>query len=1081
MEVAVKWLEAIFAQIPLPLLEVWGRFGFIVGFVLMVLAYGCFTLQPGGHWRLGRARWNWDAQTLVSMLLTFVLILGTGYIGSFIVLVPGAQTFESLKDLSVFLCLVLFGYPALVVVPFAYGLSDLIEGVPPSYLLDWLLGYFINPACFWVAAQLIGREPDFTKFKTWMLYVAFVLTFLAIEPQLWGYLCSKQFTSEISYRNITPALFFTTSVTWLLAPFAMLAAYPLARKVGLFWAEIPGHVKERVWGDSHWIWESRKDGAPPEAPAEGLSGVPIRMLIVTPFVVMVLVMVGAAAYLVLRSAETDAYKLAGRLHQEIAQNINLQLDDFLDQPLAAERDISAISGLLQAQPIASHGRAFVIDHDGHVLASSWKAGGEDGVVQEAIRHLTTSQAGLHHFQADVQYRFDVVTAKPLSRETWLAQATAYQDRRGGHRNWILMTAMPAAYYLEGVRAGNSQTAMVLALALTLALVVAGGLAAMVTTPIRRVVHATQALAYGDVTQRVPGGPLAELNGLSDAFNNMAERLGQFQERMLLASEALKLGIWDWNVVTNELIWDDQMYRLYGVHKEDFGEAYEAWAQRVLPEDFERANAEIQAALKGKREYSCEFRVRLPDGSIRYLHAASITFRDDQGKPVRMVGSNHDVTAQKMAEEEIRTLNAELEQRVSERTAQYEHANKALAEARDAAEAATQAKSEFLANMSHEIRTPMNAVIGMTDLALRTELTPKQQSYLNNARSAADSLLGIINDILDFSKIEAGKLELDMKEFLVDDLFQQVTTIVGHKAHEKGLAFLIHTAADVPLSLVGDSLRLAQILVNLCNNAIKFTDRGEIAIVTVLRRPSAEGQVHLRFAVRDSGIGMSTEQTARLFQPFNQADSSTTRKYGGTGLGLAICKQLVELMGGRIGVTSQLGQGSEFFFDLSLAAGRYLKPALPLPAEVEDGLGKRVLDDAATIERIRGLKVLLVEDNDINRLVAHGLLTEVAQVKLTVATHGQEALDCLTHDTFDLVLTDIQMPVMDGYEVARHIRSQPQWAHLPIIAMTAHAMQRDRDQCLAVGMNDFVTKPFEPHALFAVLAKWAPGALPEAGS
>jgi two-component system, sensor histidine kinase and response regulator len=239
------WLEKGFASIPLPLLEVWGGLSYFLGFALAVFAFGGFTFRPAGRWGLGREQQAWDAKAFLCIPLTFLLIIGSGYLGSFIVLVPGAQTFESLKDLVVFLCIVLFGYPALISVPFAYGISDLIEGVPPNFLLSWLPGYFINPTCFWLAYQLFGRNPDFRRARTWGGYGLFVLLFLAVEPVLWGFICSSKFTAEISYRSITPALLFTTSITWVLAPFAMLGALPLARRFGLFWAEIPGHVRER--------------------------------------------------------------------------------------------------------------------------------------------------------------------------------------------------------------------------------------------------------------------------------------------------------------------------------------------------------------------------------------------------------------------------------------------------------------------------------------------------------------------------------------------------------------------------------------------------------------------------------------------------------------------------------------------------------------------------------------------------------------------------------------------------------------------------------------------------------------------
>src|SRR5262245_29397442 len=242
---AMETLEEIIGSIPLSLLEVWGRFAYIVGLFLAICAFSGFTFRIGERWGFGWARQWWDAKAFLSVPLTAVLIIATGYVGSFIVLVPGAQTFESLNDLVVLLSVVLLGYPALISVPFAYGLSDLIEGVPPEFLLAWLPGYFINPSCFWIANQFIGKNPDFRMAATWWRYLAAALLFMMLEPVLWGYVCSDKFPAGISYYSITPALFFTTSITWAMGPVAFLAALPLARRFGWFWAEIPGHVRER--------------------------------------------------------------------------------------------------------------------------------------------------------------------------------------------------------------------------------------------------------------------------------------------------------------------------------------------------------------------------------------------------------------------------------------------------------------------------------------------------------------------------------------------------------------------------------------------------------------------------------------------------------------------------------------------------------------------------------------------------------------------------------------------------------------------------------------------------------------------
>src|SRR6478672_11553425 len=276
MTAVVAWIEAVVSSIPLPILEVWGRFSYLVGFCLAVYAFCGFTFRIGEHWGFGRARQRWDAKAFLSVPLTFVLIIATGFIGSFIVLVPGAQTFESLKDLTVLLSIILLGYPALITIPFAYGLSDLIEGVPPEFLLAWLPGYFINPTCFWIAHQFLGKNPDFRMAGTWWRYLAAVVLFMTLEPMLWGYVCSDQFPSGISYHRITAALFFTTSITWVMGPAALLFALPLARRFGWFWAEIPGHVRERAIGSSEWIWEAGHGETRGNADAVQ-EGLPIRI------------------------------------------------------------------------------------------------------------------------------------------------------------------------------------------------------------------------------------------------------------------------------------------------------------------------------------------------------------------------------------------------------------------------------------------------------------------------------------------------------------------------------------------------------------------------------------------------------------------------------------------------------------------------------------------------------------------------------------------------------------------------------------------------------------------------------------
>lgn len=521
MKALTTWLEETFGTIPLPLLEVWGRLAYLVGFALAIYAYFGFTFRLGNGWGIARERQAWDAKAILCMPATFLLITVSGYLGSAVVLVPGAQTFESLKDLVVFLAVVLFGYPALVTVPFAYGLSDLIEGVPPDFLLDWLPGYFINPTCFWLAHQILGKNPDFRRAPTWGRYIVFVAIFLALEPVLWGYVCSDKFTSEISYRSITPALFFTTSITWILAPVAMLGALPLSRRMGLFWAEIPGHVTERSLSAGGRTWESGAllRAADPSATEHGL---PIRLFILAPFVALVLAMVGATSFVALRSAEEHANKLATRLHEEISASIGLMLDDLASRSdLSSERD--RIDKLLASLPIASQGRAFLLGRDGRVFASSVP---QDPVVESAVSALRERMGDLGRVASDVEFRFDQVTARPLSRETWLARAIEYRDPRRPSDTFILTTVLPEAYYLAGVKAGNSRSAMVIAFSLLSSLAIAAFLASRVTSPLQKFARATSALAKGELDVRVPPSRLYELDVLGRSFNDMSERLAQ---------------------------------------------------------------------------------------------------------------------------------------------------------------------------------------------------------------------------------------------------------------------------------------------------------------------------------------------------------------------------------------------------------------------------------------------------------------------------------------------------------------------------------------------------------------------------
>jgi PAS domain S-box-containing protein len=536
-------------------------------------------------------------------------------------------------------------------------------------------------------------------------------------------------------------------------------------------------------------------------------------------------------------------------------------------------------------------------------------------------------------------------------------------------------------------------------------------------------------------------------------------LRERDEDLKATQEVARLGVYSLDYVSGSFQGSDELRVIFGLEP-DAPLTVQRWLDIMHPED--RPQVEnITARSPGMTQLNLQYRITRPvDGRTVWLQVVGKVERDENDRPLRVRGAVQDITHRVLAEQHIQSLNEELEDRVQQRTAQLEALNQDLMRARDAANAAARAKADFLANMSHEIRTPMNAVIGFTHLVLNTDLTARQRDYVDKIMTAARSLLRLINDVLDFSKIDAGKLTLEQRPFPLDSVLAEVSDILAVQVSEKGLEMRFDTAGDVPPTLIGDSARLHQILLNLLSNAVKFTERGMVSLsVSPLVR---EGdQVMLRFDVRDSGIGLTEEQQHRLFTPFDQADSSITRRYGGTGLGLAIARRLVALMGGEIGVESVLGRGARFWFTAGF--GVSAAPALPPPARKK----KKTVN-------LAGARILVVEDNEINRMVTKDML-EQAGIVTRFAENGVEGVRAVLEDCpFDGVLMDVQMPRMDGYTATRLIRANPGFAELPIIALTANALQGDRDAALAAGMNDYIAKPVDPEVALETLCRWIPG-------
>ena len=493
--------------------------------------------------------------------------------------------------------------------------------------------------------------------------------------------------------------------------------------------------------------------------------------------------------------------------------------------------------------------------------------------------------------------------------------------------------------------------------------------------------------------------------------------------------------------------NDQLQKMLGYTLDELHQ--KTWAELTHPDDIEADVQQFERMLAGEIDnYALDKRFIRKDGEIVYTNLTVSCIRDKTGDVLNVLASFQDITERKKMDDDLHERIKDLDEAQSAMLNMMED----LDEEKAKAEEATRAKSDFLANMSHEIRTPMNAVIGMAHLALKTELTPKQHDYLSKIQSSANSLLGIINDILDFSKIEAGKLDMEAVEFDLLETLDNVANVITVKAQEKeDLEVLFNLDSQVPNFLVGDSLRLNQILVNLGNNAIKFTERGEIVVTTNVSEKS-DDKVTLQFSVRDTGIGMTAEQQAKLFQAFSQADTSTTRKYGGTGLGLTISKRLVNMMGGEIWIESEPGKGTTFNFTADFGLGKQTV--------------KRRFEPAPDL---RGLKVLVVDDNATSREILQDIL-ESFSFEVFLAASGQEALEEIEmadkDQPFELVIMDWKMPGMDGIEASRHIKSHRKLSKIPaIVLVTAYGREGVMRQADDIGLDGFLLKPVNSSVLF----------------
>ncbi len=542
---------------------------------------------------------------------------------------------------------------------------------------------------------------------------------------------------------------------------------------------------------------------------------------------------------------------------------------------------------------------------------------------------------------------------------------------------------------------------------------------------------------------------------------------QLELRLATTLDATGDGIWEWSEEEGAARHNAAYSRILGFPESVTEHTFEDFYTWVAPEDLVRVKEAGELMNAGEDVLLFQHRMVRSDGSLVWvLERTAVVDRNAEGQPTRMVGSMTDITALVEKDQILRAGQAELEKTLEESrrlnallVREKERSDRLANQARSA----NQAKSEFLANMSHELRTPLNGLLGMLGLLMKTPLDSRQQHFADTARTSGASLLEIINDILDLSKVEAGKVQLEETEFCLGALMAEVGQLMAPSAEEKGLAFTCTLAPGTPVGLRGDPVRLKQVVLNLVNNAVKFTAQGSVKVDGGILEHTGE-EVLLQIQVTDTGIGIPADKVGSLFQPFSQVDASTTRKYGGTGLGLAISRQIATLLGGDVGVRSVEGQGSVFYFTARL------RLQLARPESPSAGL-----ESAGSLSPLSSTSILLVEDNQVNQEVTLAQLEEWG-LSADVAGNGIEALQALRRKAYDLVLMDIQMPKLDGLQTTVALRNPESGVlnpRVPVVAMTAHAMQEDRQRCLEAGMDDYLAKPIDAEALRAVVARYLP--------
>jgi len=588
-------------------------------------------------------------------------------------------------------------------------------------------------------------------------------------------------------------------------------------------------------------------------------------------------------------------------------------------------------------------------------------------------------------------------------------------------------------------------------------------------PLESILTVFAARAAAELERKRALNQLHQLNHTLEA--RVAERTQKLEEREVqlcnlsdrleLALNSAKIGIWEWFIPDNLMIWDDRMYELYGITSSQPNISYKQWVRMLHPDDLNYTEVEIQKALEGIKDLEIEFRIVQPNGTIKFIKAYAIVEINPTGQPERMIGVNYDITDRKQAELDIHLVLEKQKQ-----------TNQKLANSNAELARATRLKDEFLANMSHELRTPLNAILGMSeglqDEAFGGLINQQQRQALQTIERSGKHLLELIEDILDLAKIEAGQVELHLSQTSISQLCHSSITFVKQQAFQKSIKLEVKIPANLS-DIVVDERRLRQVLINLLNNAVKFTPSGGRILMEVShKRFSTEDEGipdSLQIAVIDTGIGIAPENIGKLFQPFTQIDSALNRQYAGTGLGLSLVKRIVELHGGRVLVTSELGVGSRFTIDL---------PYGNIYSLYSDSIHPVIADQSAILMETPGRSplILLAEDNEANIITISSYLTAKG-FQVISAKNGQEAIELTKTRIPDLILMDIQMPQVDGLEAIKQIQGNPELAQIPIIALTALAMPGDRERCLKPGAKEFLTKPLKLKHLVSTIQKFLP--------